>query len=624
VTWFSPTGIQYQVFDWTGTNKSRVRAEVVDGNGNVARTIVYADLEAGRMLYSVPATEMPWGNLTFRITANPIFISGGVIKEIPFNNHEPISLGSIMGPPNPLQQYQSYTFSVFPPTGGSPPFTYKWSTKLSCCSGSSGGDAPDVCNDFTELVGFTSTSVTISNGYNYTLNLVVTDADGYTVTRSRFVDVGRCYPNPNGGGCPYVYTWNGSRFLEENNILPQSEYSGNSGIDVTDRYKILRSPVAVDEEFILQIRENGQEQSWFDRVSLVAVDHHPLLSVTMNEESEVSAYFKLGILRRALLRGKSVLRELSNFDSISVEASAGDELDLSFLSSSGSEPGDKLMDERPPDYVVTSGEEEGGIEGGGDVGVPIKDSPVFVRSSGKGNAPTTVGMMYFRHKPSLVFVPLLLTDTTDFQLVWNNNVHVDYLGLGRKVNVPLSPVDLPLRRAFHSLHGIVTDNLTEIDSSFAELTPNQHIELRFAAPPLSPTRKRTFFLITRGRYERIADTTAAFQKIANDALKTQLPTVFRVSQNHPNPFNPTTHFRFDLPEPSNVSLIIYDILGRQVAELVSGEYEAGYHSVTWNASSFASGVYLARFTARQIEGGQATDASGTVKLSTTQKLVLTK
>jgi len=42
------------------------------------------------------------------------------------------------------------------------------------------------------------------------------------------------------------------------------------------------------------------------------------------------------------------------------------------------------------------------------------------------------------------------------------------------------------------------------------------------------------------------------------------------------------------------------------------------------ASSFASGVYLARFTARQIEGGQATDASGVVKLSTTQKLVLTK
>jgi hypothetical protein len=86
--------------------------------------------------------------------------------------------------------------------------------------------------------------------------------------------------------------------------------------------------------------------------------------------------------------------------------------------------------------------------------------------------------------------------------------------------------------------------------------------------------------------------------------------------NHPNPFNPSTQFRFELPEPSNVTLVIYDILGRQVAELLKGEFEAGYHSITWNASSFASGIYLARFT--------AIDASGAVKLSTTQKLVLTK
>jgi hypothetical protein len=104
----------------------------------------------------------------------------------------------------------------------------------------------------------------------------------------------------------------------------------------------------------------------------------------------------------------------------------------------------------------------------------------------------------------------------------------------------------------------------------------------------------------------------------------QLPATFALHPNHPNPFNPSTQIRFDLPEASNVSLIIYDILGRQVAELAKGEYEAGYHSVTWNASSFASGVYLARFVARQIEGGQASDASGAVKLSTTQKLVLTK
>jgi len=102
------------------------------------------------------------------------------------------------------------------------------------------------------------------------------------------------------------------------------------------------------------------------------------------------------------------------------------------------------------------------------------------------------------------------------------------------------------------------------------------------------------------------------------------PTEYSLSESFPNPFNPTTQIRFDLSEDSKVSLVIYDILSRQVAELANANYEAGYHSVTWDASPFASGVYLARFVARQIEGGQATDAIGAVKLSTTQKLVLTK
>ena len=106
------------------------------------------------------------------------------------------------------------------------------------------------------------------------------------------------------------------------------------------------------------------------------------------------------------------------------------------------------------------------------------------------------------------------------------------------------------------------------------------------------------------------------QKPSVQGIEVGIPMLHTLYPNHPNPFNPSTQFRFELPEPSNVTLVIYDILGRQVAELLKGEFEAGYHSITWNASSFASGIYLARFT--------AIDASGAVKLSTTQKLLLTK
>jgi len=77
-----------------------------------------------------------------------------------------------------------------------------------------------------------------------------------------------------------------------------------------------------------------------------------------------------------------------------------------------------------------------------------------------------------------------------------------------------------------------------------------------------------------------------------------IPTVYGLNQNYPNPFNPTTNISFSLPEQSNVRLTIIDLLGREVATLVNNEQRsAGNYTVTWNASSFASGVYFYRLQA---------------------------
>ena len=73
-----------------------------------------------------------------------------------------------------------------------------------------------------------------------------------------------------------------------------------------------------------------------------------------------------------------------------------------------------------------------------------------------------------------------------------------------------------------------------------------------------------------------------------------VPTNYQLYQNYPNPFNPSTTIRFNLASSGNVSLKIYDVLGREVANLINGELTAGQHSAVWNASNFASGVYLYR------------------------------
>jgi len=79
-----------------------------------------------------------------------------------------------------------------------------------------------------------------------------------------------------------------------------------------------------------------------------------------------------------------------------------------------------------------------------------------------------------------------------------------------------------------------------------------------------------------------------------EELNGRLPEVYSLSQNYPNPFNPSTTIEFSLPRSTFVTLCVYDLLGRQVAQLVSDHLRPGRYRTDWNADQMASGVYLYR------------------------------
>jgi hypothetical protein len=76
-----------------------------------------------------------------------------------------------------------------------------------------------------------------------------------------------------------------------------------------------------------------------------------------------------------------------------------------------------------------------------------------------------------------------------------------------------------------------------------------------------------------------------------------VPTSFKLDQNFPNPFNPSTKIRYSIPKASRVTLKIYDILGREVQTLVNEQQAPGQYTVTFNAQNLASGVYFYRISA---------------------------
>jgi len=81
-----------------------------------------------------------------------------------------------------------------------------------------------------------------------------------------------------------------------------------------------------------------------------------------------------------------------------------------------------------------------------------------------------------------------------------------------------------------------------------------------------------------------------------------IPTKFEVKQNYPNPFNPSTTIKFSLPQTEYVTIKVYNILGKEIAVLASGQFNAGGHSIIWNGKdsngiNAATGIYLYRVVA---------------------------
>ena len=98
--------------------------------------------------------------------------------------------------------------------------------------------------------------------------------------------------------------------------------------------------------------------------------------------------------------------------------------------------------------------------------------------------------------------------------------------------------------------------------------------------------------------------------VNENVISASAPSDYELNQNYPNPFNPTTNIRYGVPVSGNVTMKVYDQIGKEVATLVSGSKNAGTYEVTFDASSFSSGIYFYKLEANNF--------------TTTRKMLLVK
>lgn len=122
-------------------------------------------------------------------------------------------------------------------------------------------------------------------------------------------------------------------------------------------------------------------------------------------------------------------------------------------------------------------------------------------------------------------------------------------------------------------------------------------------PPSSVVKVQLNFALTVPAYPGnppatiVVSSRHAYKDITVDKDGNTTSPIYNLSQNFPNPFNPSTKIGYTLPDDAKVTIKIYDILGVEVAELVNETKRAGFYEADFDASNLSSGIYIYRITA---------------------------
>jgi hypothetical protein len=290
------------------------------------------------------------------------------------------------------------------------------------------------------------------------------------------------YSGGGGGGCPFISTWNGTHYVLDNNLLPQSEMS--NGTDVDDYYRLEQTLVSEDGKYKLLISEFESEQSFIDYVNLIAVDHATNVNVGVSPYGEILTYTNPYAPVSAITNEKKNVKDLlssvdgdyyEGYNASYIILNFGDDLDLS--------QGAKLV-----------------------LRTDMKCADVCLKAQVQNengewkDVASVIPRAYW--STDIIDMSKFLPDARGnlkVRLYFTANHKLDFVGLDTSPEATTNVQQGELVSAAHSKDGDIKSKLLHIDGVYAELLPAKQIELMFNLPSNS-NEKRTFIIYTRGHY----------------------------------------------------------------------------------------------------------------------------
>ncbi|NOG98066.1 MAG: T9SS type A sorting domain-containing protein [Ignavibacteriae bacterium] len=401
--------------------------------------------------------------------------------------------------------------------------------------------------------------------------IVTNSAGSDTESRSVYFD------NDCGSQCPTLAFEHNGKIVNDNPILTKSV---SSKPDVTDYYLVQNEVAKTDKKIKLLIHEPAVEHTYLDQVELMEVKVNPNEYVSVSEEGEIVNY-KLSRERITFsLGGKEDIGSLlSSNDNNKAQFIAGDSL-IIYSDQISTQTKDDL-------YFVIDGE-----------GPIYKDKTAGVLSTtglGKTSSANNNKDIYLRPEKSVVGIKLDKNIQNKLTIEFLQDVEIDFISIVK--NEKTAKVNkLKLLEAVHSKNGDVKSLVLNIDKNYSEILPGERIDFTFESAS-STDEKTAYILKSAGRYERdnVGEMKKGSQK--ENGVEEIIPTETKLLGNYPNPFNPTTIINFQLKEPGFVSLKVYDVIGREVADLINETKNAGIYKISFDASDLASGIYIYRLRA---------------------------